>query len=85
MDAILATLEVVAQLEWCAVLPSVLAHKDRAGTARKPHPLVDPSISADYIVVQKTEKALSRAAALLIEHVRQEVDRVLSEWAEAPA
>lgn len=83
MDAMLATLEFVTRTDWCAVLPSVLCHKDIRGENRKLHPLSEPGIATDYIVVQKSEKALSRAADIFLEYLRKEVERLLSEWKAA--
>lgn len=83
MDAMLATLQSVVGTDWCAVLPSVLCHADLAGTERKLHPLEGPGISTDYIVVQKADKALTRAADLLVTDLRDEIARVLEDWAEA--
>ncbi|MDE0113598.1 MAG: LysR family transcriptional regulator [Albidovulum sp.] len=83
MDAMLATLEFVSRTDWCAVLPSVLCHNDIQGERRKLHPLSEPGIATDYIVVQKSEKALSRASAIFLEHLRNEVDRLLAEWKAA--
>ncbi len=83
MDAMLATLEFVAGSDWCAVLPSVLCHRDLDGVARKLHPLDAPGILTDYIVVQKTEKALTRAAGILVDRLRSEVGQVLEEWTSA--
>ena len=83
MDGMLATLEMVAETGWSTVLPSVLCHRDLDGRQRKLHPLVDPGIATDYIVVTKTEKALSRAAGLLVDQLRSDTGTVLQEFSDA--
>ena len=83
MDAMLATIEFVAESDWATVLPSVICHRDLKGRERKLHPLVDPGISTDYIVVRKTERALGSAANLLVDALRVEVAAMLAEWAKA--
>jgi DNA-binding transcriptional LysR family regulator len=80
IDGMLATLEFVATTDWCAVLPSTLLHPDQSGRVRKLHPLCEPSMTTDYIVVQKTDKALSQGASLLIAHIREETARILKDW-----
>jgi len=80
MDGMLATLEFVAKTEWCAVLPSVLCHPDRDGQIRKLYPIGPPSISTDYIVVQKSDKALPKAAALLVQEIRLQTEKIVADW-----
>jgi len=83
MDGMLATLEFVATTDWCAVLPSTLCHPDQNGAVRKLHPLGDPPMTTDYIVVQKSAKALTQGATLLVEQIKAETAQILSDWPDA--
>ena len=85
MDAMLATLEYVTASDWAAVLPSVLLHPDIKGGARKLHPLMGPGITTDYIMVQKTEKSLAKAAQAFVDAIKIETERLLAEWQNAIA
>ncbi len=80
MDGMLATIEFVATTNWCAVLPSTICHPDQDGTVRKLHPLGSPPMATDYIVVQKSEKALTRAAAILVEMIKNQTETIISDW-----
>lgn len=85
MDGMLATLEMLAATGFMAILPSAICHPDRAGIARQVNPLADPPMSIDYILVQRADGALSRAAALLAERLVDHTGRVLADWADLSA
>lgn len=80
MDAMLGTLELIAGGDWCAILPAAICHNDLAGDRRKLHPLVDPPIRTDYVIVHKAEKALSRAADLLFEDLKSAAMELRQDW-----
>lgn len=80
MDAMLGTLELIAGGGWSAILPAAICHTDLPGVRRKLHPLVDPPIRTDYVIVQKAEKALGRAAELMFEELRAAALEVREEW-----
>lgn len=80
MDAMLGTIELVAQSDWGAVLPSAICFPDLDGGTRKLHPLADPPIRTDYVLVQKSEKALSEAAELLIGELQRAAIGIREDW-----
>ena len=80
MDAMLATLEIVADSDWCAILPSVLLHPDLGGAVRELHPLDAPPIRTDYVAVQKAEKAPTLAARLFVERLRVGAREIREDW-----
>jgi DNA-binding transcriptional LysR family regulator len=80
MDAMLGTLEMIAGGGWCAILPAAICHTDLPGLRRKLHPLVDPPIRTDYVIVHKAEKALGRAAELMFEHLKGAAMVLREDW-----
>src|SRR6056297_2690853 len=54
MDAMMATLSLIEHSEWTAILPSTLCFPDMEGRERKLHPLSDPDLSVDYVLIQRT-------------------------------
>lgn len=80
MDAMLGTLELIAGGGWSAILPAAICHTDLPGVRRKLHPLVDPPIRTDYVIVQKAEKALGRAAELMFEELKSAALELREDW-----
>lgn len=80
MDGMLGTLEMVATTEWVSILPSAICHADRDGTQRKLHVIADPPMSLDYVIVEKTETSLSRAARPLADNIITHTNAILSDW-----
>ncbi|MBT4741498.1 MAG: LysR family transcriptional regulator [Rhodospirillaceae bacterium] len=62
MDAMMGTLEVVAQSDWAAILPGAICLPDLPGHVRKLHPIKQPTLSVDYVLIQPAVGALSPAA-----------------------
>lgn len=81
MDAMLGTLELVASSDWCTILPSAICYPDRTGAVRALHPLIDPPIQTNYVIVEKAEKASGFAVQLLMDQLTKAADAVLAEWA----
>lgn len=80
MDAMLGTLELIGVSDWCAVLPSALVMPDIRTGLRKLHPLNNPPIFTEYVLVQKAERALHQPAALFAEALTSSAKTVRAEW-----
>ena len=85
MDGMLATIEIIAQSHWVAILPSAICHADRSGAARWLNPISDPPMTIDYVIVQKSEMTLSRAARLLSERIAQTTAKIIADWGDLPS
>lgn len=81
MDAMLATLELVASGAWASILPAALLAPDIDGGTRKLHPLADPEMTIDYMAVQKAERAESEAARLFLDALREATVALTRRWA----
>jgi len=82
MDGMLGTLEMVSATDWTAILPSAICHADKDGQHRKLNLLSDPPMSFDYVLVQKSECALPRAAQLLTDVLTRHVNIILDDWGD---
>jgi DNA-binding transcriptional LysR family regulator len=82
MDGMLATLEMVGNTDWAAILPSAICHNDIGGRHRKLNVLCDPPMSFDYVIVEKSEAPPPRAANLLAEQIVHHTNTILADWAD---
>lgn len=82
MDGMLGTIEMVGRTDWLAILPSALCHADKDGALRQLNLLADPPAGVDYVIVEKSETPLPRAAALLSETLIRHTEAVLRDWAD---
>ncbi len=80
MDGMLGTLEMVAATDWVSILPSAICHADRSGTQRKLHVIAEPPMSLDYVIVEKAETSLSRAARPLADQIIAHTNAILADW-----
>lgn len=86
MDSMMGTLDIVANSDWSMIASGVLAAADLDGRERTLHPLAEPALSVDYVLIEPGASTLSAAAQLfadslvgeigeLIGRIRQHVDR----------
>ena len=80
MDAMFATLELVAGSDYATILPATLCRKDIDGRDRWLHPITGPELTVNYVVVEPARKALSPAAAMFLHYLEEEYDRSDMEW-----
>ncbi len=62
LDAMLATLDLVATTAWVAVLPGVMMARDRVQGRHAVRPLADPALSLDLVTIEASRRPLSPAA-----------------------
>ena len=63
LDAMLATLDLVATTGWVAVLPGGMMARDRVQQRHSVRPLADPALSLDLVTIEASRRPLSPAAA----------------------
>lgn len=78
LDGMLATIEMISSTDWVAILPSAICHPDLSGDLRELHFVADPPMTIDYVIVQKSQAPLSRAASLLAERISQDTSEIVS-------
>lgn len=62
LDAMLATLDMVATTGWVAILPGLMMARDRTQSRHAIRALADPALSLDLVSIEATRRPLSAAA-----------------------
>ncbi len=76
LDAMMATLDLVARSDWTTILPGCLVIDDISGKERQLHPIVHPVMTLNYVLIEQASKTLSPAAQLLREAMQAELAAV---------
>ena len=76
LDAMMATLEFIADSDWAAVLPAILMANDGDGARYEIRPLDDPPLRSDFVLIEPARSAMKPAARLLSELLMQETLRI---------
>jgi len=78
LDAMMATLDLVARSDWTTILPGCLVIDDLASAERQLHPIIQPVMTLTYVLVEPASKTLSPAAQLLCDALQSELSSVCS-------
>jgi DNA-binding transcriptional LysR family regulator len=85
MDAMIATLEFVANSDFMTILPETICTNDMDGGVRSVHPIVDPPMSVDYAVIEPAKTALHPAARLFLESIEVQYRALKIAWQDVPS
>jgi LysR family nitrogen assimilation transcriptional regulator len=85
MDAMIATLEFVARSDWVTILPSVISVNDIGRSELIVSPIADPSMHAEFVVIQPTRRRLSTQARIFLQRFEAEVANIHEIWDRATA
>jgi len=85
MDGMLATVEMIGSTDRVAILPSAICHPDISGNRREMHVVSDPPMTIDYVIVQKSEAPLSRAATLLADRIAEDTGEIVAAFGSTDA
>jgi LysR family transcriptional regulator, nitrogen assimilation regulatory protein len=85
LDAMIATLEFVAQSDWVTILPSVISVNDIGRGELIVNPITAPELHAEFVVIQPTRRTLSTQARLFLERTEAEVANIHQIWDDALA
>lgn len=77
LDAMLGTLDIVAQSDWVSILPGILGMQDLDGAKRLFTPLDQPPLNVDYMRIAHKARPLSRAAQAFADVLQEELNHVL--------
>ena len=80
MDAMIATLEFVANSDYMTVLPETICANDIDGSARALHPIVEPILTVDYAIIQPAQSALPPAAGLFLQGMELQYQLLKEVW-----
>lgn len=64
LDSMMGTMDLVARSDWTTILPGCLSFPDLDGQARKLHPIINPPLMVDYILIEPISQTTSAAAQL---------------------
>ena len=78
LDAMLGTLDIVANSDWVSILPSILGRADEDGVKRRFAPLSDPPLGVEYMRISHKARPLNRAARAFAEILQEELDIALA-------
>ena len=76
LDAMMATLDLVARSDWTTIAPGCLVIADMESRQRFLHPITRPAMAVDYVLIEPASTPLSPAAQLLCEELQAELSRV---------
>jgi len=79
LDAMLGTLDIVANSEWVSILPGILGRADRDGLKRRFIPLSDPPLAVEYMRISHKARPLNRAAQAFLDTLQAELQIALTE------
>jgi len=82
MDAMIGTLELVAQTEWVAILSGLICSNDIGRSERVINPIYDPPLIAEFVVISPSRRTLSTQAQLFLECFEAEIARIQDIWAQ---
>ncbi len=80
MDAMMGTLELIANSDWVSILPATLCYPDLDGVARRIHPVVDPPLHVDYVLITPASRTVGSAASAFAESLGRQIRRIGEAW-----
>lgn len=83
MDSMFATLGLVARSDWVTILPALICVADADGGVRRVHPIMDPPLESEFVVIEPSRRPLAPAARLFLDVMRGHLER-LSGFGTAP-
>jgi len=81
LDAMLATLDLVATTGWVAVLPGVMMARDRVQGRHVVRPLADPPLFLDLVTIEASRRPLSPAALAFQRALQATTEAACRAWA----
>jgi LysR family transcriptional regulator, nitrogen assimilation regulatory protein len=82
LDAMLATLDLVARSDWMTVLPGIMMALDD-GRQHRVNPLDAPPLWLDLVLIEPAQKSMSAAAIAFLASLEAESQRLNLRWTEA--
>ena len=79
LDAMLATLDLVARSQWMTVLPGIMMARDD-GTQHAVNPLADPPFWLDLVLIEPSQRTMSAAALSFLSALEAEAQRLNLRW-----
>jgi len=84
LDAMLGTLDLVANSDWVTILPGVMMANDIASRTFTVNPLAAPALETDLVLIKPARQPLSPAAEIFLEMLELETRRLNALWNDHP-
>jgi DNA-binding transcriptional LysR family regulator len=83
LDAMIGTLDFVAQSDWVCFLPSCMLGNDFAGRVHTINPLSDPPLGSEFVTIEPARLPLSVQANIFLDIFKQETAAIIDKWRHA--
>ena len=80
MDAMMGTLDLIANSDWVSILPATVCFPDLDGGARRVHPVIDPPLTVDYVLITPATRTIGAAAQSFAETLSGQIRRIGEAW-----
>ena len=80
LDAMMATLDLVARSDWVAILPAILMADDHAPRLFTINRLAEPELTLDLVLITPARQPLSPVAAAFLDVLEVEGQRLNASW-----
>lgn len=78
LDAMFATLDLVARSNWAAILPGILCIPDLDGKRRQVSPLASPPLNVEYMRIEPPSSPVGPAAMAFYDVLKDELEKALT-------
>ena len=80
LDAMLGTLDFVANSDWVTILPGIMMVSDVERPRLTINPIVDPGLTVDLVLIEPSRRVLSPAAKAFVDTLQYETERLNTVW-----
>ncbi len=80
MDAMIGTLDFVANSDWVTILPGTICANEIADRGFTLSPVADPPITSEFVAMRPARRPLSQPARLFADALAQELARIAGVW-----
>ena len=80
LDAMLGTLDFVANSDWVTILPGIMMVSDVDRPLLTINPIVEPVLPLDLVLIEPLRHSLSPAARAFVDILREETRRLNAVW-----
>ena len=81
LDAMLATLDLVARSDWVTILPGIMMALDTGAPPLKVNPLTGPALSLDLVMIEPSRRSMSDVARAFLAALEAESRSLNLRWA----
>ncbi len=82
LDAMMGTLDLVANADWVTILPGVMMASDLDHDRFSINPIVDPPLNLDLVLIEPARRPMDLAAQAFLEMLEASAEKVNACWAK---